>query len=444
MSDKTWRKPKSRSVGLFTDLRLFSEALEIASERGIVNRQILEEELPQRLQGLMFVERQSKRAANDLMRELRNFNWIWPVNGSKRPSDTANYTLLPDGEKAHKLSKAHKREFLRELTTQMQTLYTIPGWFVDRLWTINPSRQGEVVVPAPPPDWNPNSRRWEDKTWTSELQDQTVRTLILINGICPSSFPIKPDDWIQTVQQAWTRLSNLERKKVAKAPKGKEKGKVKTYAPRSRLNLAMKEAAVNFLFSSKPPYQNNNDFHMTRPPLHPRTYRSWCRRLEALELIFYTDTHPLVPGRLIFPTAIFRQVAPEERFERVGYIQNPGGQFLWLHRPKWHVIKDDFLNVLKQEYLRVSVRVGSLYVSIQDVRDEVCRQLRLSAATFDEFLEKILRDSLLPASQWSISVETDVREAQTASQLVRRPVWIGGTAHSLIAMTESRELSKIM
>ncbi|MFQ5436131.1 MAG: hypothetical protein ACE5FD_14760, partial [Anaerolineae bacterium] len=151
MSDKTWRTPQSRSVGLFTDLRLFSEALEIVSERGIINRQVLEDELPQRLQGLMFVERQSKRAANDLIRELRNFYWIWPVNGSKRPSDTANYKLIPDGETALNLSKTNKRDFLRELTTQMQKLYTIPGWFVDRLWTINPSRQGEVVVPTPPP-----------------------------------------------------------------------------------------------------------------------------------------------------------------------------------------------------------------------------------------------------------------------------------------------------
>jgi hypothetical protein len=444
VADKIWPKPKSRSVGFFTDLRLFSEALEIIFERGIINLQILEDELPQRLQGLMFVERQSNRAAKDLIRELRNFLWIWPVSGSKRPSDTANYKLYPDGKKALDLSKTNKRAFLRELTAQMQKLYIIPGWFVDRLWTINPSRQGEVVVPTPPPDWNPNSRLWEDKTWTRDLRIQTTRTLEMIDNICPGSFPIKSDYWIRIVQQAWIRLSNLEQREVAKARKGKEKGKVKTYAPRRRLNLAMKEAAVSFLFSSKPPYQRTDDFQMARPPIYPRTYSIWCRRLEALELIFYTDEHPLVPGRLIFPTAIFREAAPEEWFEKVGYIRNLSGQSLWLHRPKWRVIEVNFLNILRQEYRRVSVRDGSLYVSIQDVRDEVCRQLRLSAATFDEFLEKTLRDSLLPSSQWSISVETDVREDQKASQLVRRPVWIGGTAHSLIAMTKSRELSKTM
>lgn len=442
MTDKIWPKPKSRSVGFFTDLRLFSQALEIVSERGIINLQILEDELPQRLQGLMFVERQSNRAAKDLIRELRNFNWIMPVSGSKGPSDTANYRLLPPGEQALALSTNNKRAFLRELTAQMQELYTIPSWFVYRLWTINPSRQGEVVVPTPPPDWNPSSRPWEKKNWTSDLRTQTIKTLTMIENICPGAFPIKSDKWIEMVQQAWTRLSNLEQREVAKARKGKAKGKVKTYSPRRRLNLAMKEAAVSFLFSSKPPYQSVDDFHMSRPPIYPRTYSIWCRRLEALELIFYTDVHPLVPGRLIFPTAVFRNSAPEERFERVNFIKNPSEQFLWLHRPKWNFIKDNFLNVLRQEYLRVSVRVGSLYVSIQDVRDEVCRQLRLSAATFDEFLEKTLRDSLSPSSQWSISVETDVREDQNASQLIRRPVWIGGTVHSLIAMTESREFSK--
>ena len=178
---------------------------------------------------------------------------------------------------------------------------------------------------------------------------------------------------------------------------------------------------------------------MSKPPLAPRNYMGWCPRLEALELIFYTDVHPSIPGRLIFPTSVFRKNAPEERFEKIGYIGDPNGKSLWLHRPMWKLIKDDFLHILRQEHLRVSIRAGSLYVSILDIRDEVCRQLRLSTASFNEFIEESLRESVLPTSQWSISVETDIREDQrSAYQLLRRPVWIDGTPHSLIAITESR------
>jgi hypothetical protein len=106
-------------------------------------------------------------------------------------------------------------------------------------------------------------------------------------------------------------------------------------------------------------------------------------------------------------------------------------------------MKAHFLDILVQEHQRAYTRVGSLYVSLQDVRDEVCRQLRLSAACFDDFMDRALRESLRPDSRFSISVETDIREDQrSAHRLIRRPVWVGGTPHSLIAITEIREVER--
>lgn len=415
----------------------------MASERGVVTKISLEEELSQRVQGLLFVEKQGTRGIKDLIRELRDFGWLYSPGGSSKSLEVASFQLSPEGEAAFELFKQNKKEFRRLLTTKMQAQYIVPGWFVNRLWALNPTRQGETVVPAPPRGWNPDSREWADNSWTPELEIRATESLQVIQRLCPGSFPMCEGEWIASLIAAWNRLGSMKQRRVAKPSgrmTGKEKEQMKTYAPRRRLALAMREAAVRYLFSNSPPYSDLEDFGVSKQPLLPRTYMAWCPRLAALELIFYTDVHPLIPGRLIFPTSVFRASAPQVAFEKLETIKNPKGESLWLHQPTWESTRQQFYKILSQEHQRTSARVGSMYVSLLDVRDEVCRQLRLSADCFDSFLEQALRESLQPNSKWSISVETDIREDQrSGSQLIRRPVWISGVPHSLIALTEIRD-----
>lgn len=429
MSPKTWPDPKKRHIGRFTDLRLFSEALNLAYRQDSITKHSLIEEMPQRVKGLLFVESQSPRGMEDLIRELHNHKWLSPVDASAKLSDNAEYRLTDEGRDAFQLFRQSRRKFLDLLTTRMHSLYIIPGWFIHRLWAINPEGQGEVVIPSPCRDWHPTSRKWEDNVWTRELATQTDRVLEKINSVCPGTFPIQEKVWIEKVEEAWNRIGNLKRKK---------KEEVKKYAPRRRLSMAMKEAAIRHLFSERPPNSEETDFlKCKKEPLYPRTCQIWVTRLEGLELIFYTDTHPLIPGRLIFPTSVFRDAASADKFDVLENIRNPRQESLWIHRPGWESVKSLFFSILAQEHHRVYNRIGSLYVPLLDVRDEVCRQLRLSAACFDDFMEKALRESLYPESRWSVSVETDIREDQrSAHRLIRRPVWIRGIPYSLIAITE--------
>jgi len=444
----TWKSPESHSIGLFTDLRLFSEALELASEHEYITTRYLIEELAQRVKGLLSVEKQSPRGMGDLIRECKVFGWVQPIYRGYKPVDGTRYKITQEGEKALELYRRDERYFLRHLTAKMHELYIIPGWFVYRLWAINPKGQGEVVIPSPPRDWSTQSRKWEDKTWTLELSTQTSKSLNVAKSVCPGAFPIELEEWISKVKEAWDRLSNLKQKKVAKPPRKKsseEKGKMKTYKPRLRLAMAMREAAVKHLFSNKLPNRTESDFNQRKDPLAPRTYMAWCPRLEGLEFIFYTDVHPLVPGRLIFPTSVFREDLPTKSFERLDDIRSPDGKTLCLHQPSWEVMRERFLKILVQEHQNAYTRGGSLYVPLLDLRDEVCRQLRLSAASFDDFIERALRESLRPESKLSISVETDIREDQrSAHRLIRRPVLISGTPHSLIAITEIQDTERFI
>jgi hypothetical protein len=409
---------------------LYSEALKITSERGSITASLLRQELSQRTRGLLLVEKQSKRVAQDLVRELHEFGWLRRVSGSGQVVENVAYTLTPAGTEILALNT---QAVYRRLVVKMHKQYTVPGWFIARLWQINPAGQGEIILPSPPRDWRPKARPWEEKEWTDDLAVQVLKASRMAQTICPGSFPIDDETWVQAVGKAWTHLGTWKRKRKA----GTSGEKISTFSPRSRLALAMRSAAVEILFGPVPPGHQEQDIWTARPrpPLLPRTFRVWCPRLADLELIFYSDRHPDVVGRLVFPTAVFRRELSPPPFEKLEGIQNPDGDPLCLYQPGWDHQGEIFLQTLVQVHRLISRRVGTLYVSMLDVRDEVCRQLRLSATLFDKFLARAFRESLRPGAAHSISIETDIREDQrSGAGLSRRPIWIDEVPYSLIAI----------
>lgn len=432
MMNNQWPSPKSREVGLFTDLTLYAEALTLAHDRAVTVSS-LQHNLEQRMQKRRLVRRQSERTVERLMRELRYFDWLKPRPGSVEKLTMAPHEITPEGQGALFLSRRDSRAFRRLLAAKMQQVYVIPGWFIARLWQINPEEQGEVILPAPLDDWRQSVRDWSNNAWDETLCTQTLAVAQRARESSPGAFPICDKDWLAAVQRVWSRLSDLK-------PRGQRKQGPASYSPRTRLALAMREASIGLLFDRIPYGADEPDFPGSRPPIYLRTFMGWCPRLEALELIFYTDWHPQVAGRLLFPTSVFRSSAPKERFELLHEIQHFDGDSLWLHQPTWNVMRTSFLNTLIQVHQHQATRSGTLYVSLLDVRDEVCRQLRLSSLCFDRFLEQGARE--LPASDfpWSVALETDVLEEQSggAGQL-RRPVYLDQVPHTLIALARLQQ-----
>ena len=74
-----------------------------------------------------------------------------------------------------------------------------------------------------------------------------------------------------------------------------------------------------------------------------------------------------------------------------------------------------------------------IYISLQDIRDEVCRLLRINTKLFDNFLKRAYDDSLKKILPMSISLETDLRQDMKV-QLNRRGVYINGILYTLIAI----------
>ena len=166
MKTVLWDEPTSRDVGLFSDLTLFAEALNLASERGVVTSSILENELEQRVRGRALLRNPSPRVAHQLLRELRDFRWLDASETARGDANSMAFVLSPDGEEARSIWRTDRQRFRRLLAARMHAQYVVPGWLIDRLWRVNPTGQGEVIIPAPIRDWRPRSRRWDQNAWT--------------------------------------------------------------------------------------------------------------------------------------------------------------------------------------------------------------------------------------------------------------------------------------
>jgi hypothetical protein len=425
MRDGLWPQPQRRDVGVFSDLSLYVDALELAQHHGGITATLLQKELGPRLRAFRLVRQQSASVTRSLVAELQLFGWLGPFEVSPQRRACIPVQLTADGHEALKQARADPRAFLRSLAERMHAVYVIPGWFVSRLWAINPS-QGEVILPAPGADWSPSPATREARSWTSELRDHTLAASALARAANPLAFPVEDVAWHAAVRAAWERLRDRKMRLVVS-------GLDPVTSSRSGLTLAMRMASLTILFGRTPVGNGEPDFPAERP-VTPKTFKSWCPRLQALELIGYTDWHPHVNGRLLFPTAVFRARGEPDQFEELPGIRHPDGRPLFLHQPAWDGARKRFWQTLVEVYGETFRRVQSRYLSLPDVRDEVCRRLRLSPTRFELFLEHASQEGPEEGG-WHLSLETDMREdLRTGRGLTRRPVYVRAVPHTLIAL----------
>jgi hypothetical protein len=436
---KSWPIPKSRAIGFFSDSALYADVLHIGIQTEYFTKKDLQKYLVNHVKGLTFIDTISDTAIDNLIRELIYFKWIdyyfrdtekaqknYEVFSANKSSSF--FCITPKGKILYEYFGVDRDKFFDELILELNNIYTIPGWFVQRLWDLNIGEQGEIIIPSPPKKWNPDTRRWDDNKWNDELKEQVERTYLNVKKYFPNSYIPEYDVWLEEIKKRWQEIALTKPRKDNLPLKH-------VYTPRKRLALAMKESAVKMMFANLNPKNKINDFDGLNFPLLPRTYSYWCSRLEEIGLLNYTDYHPLISGRIIYPVCSFKPFRPSEDFRIITEIKNTNNEYLCLFRPSWEKIKSLFVETLYEEYKKIYLHVKSLYVSIQDVRDSVCRVLRLSNFMFDKFIEIAANESINGRLGMRIAIETDVREDQRKAHQ-RRPVYVNNKFVSLIAITK--------
>jgi len=434
----TWATPPSRSYSALGECSLYAEVLHAAEREQCISAPGLmseEQGLGQRMRRLHLLQVPTKTTITAIVRTIQEFGWLQELPGAR-----GKFLISDPGREIAQEIRTNPKAFRRRLATLLHQRYIVPGWFVSRLHAINPSGQGEVVLPAPPKSEQTERCDWGDNAWASEYEAIAVAAAEQANRAFPGAFPVPTDRWTMELKATWNYLGTLQppvHRKSKRHPAGSKK--IATFGARERLVHAMRETAINLLFGVRLQPESPPDFITSKLPVPPRAFRVWCPRLEELEFIFYSDYHPAISGRLLVPCAGFRDSAPCPPFERLAEVKDPEHRPLWLHQPPWENIKERFVGVLVDSYRWQCKKVGAMYVSLLNVRDEVCRRLRLSSELFDVLLDRAYRDAItnsLSGSKFlSISLESDITGEQSgAVGLNRRPVYINSVPHSLIAI----------
>jgi len=424
---QNWPTPKLYGVGHFIEYNLYQEALSISLSKGYISKEILIREIPQRIKGLIIVDSISRTSYQDLIRELLYYEFIH--RHSKTGDGIDKYVITKTGEKYLELCISNKDEAMDFLLDVMQKVFVTPAWFIARLWELNPSGQGQLVIPLPIKEWHPKSRKWNENLWTDELETISLITVRRIQKRIPGSFPFDEKDWIRELREEYIRLGNQH-------PKTNnldiEESEVQ-YSQRNRLSLAMKTVSVRRFFSRLNPITKQLDFPNKRSDMTHRSFMVWCPRLEAFSMLFYTDNHPDISGRLIFPISVFKNNTESLSFMKKDYVRNSYDEPLCIHMPQWEDCKQLFIDTLIEVYQRYYDKQTIIYISLQDIRDEVCRLLRISPKLFESFLQKTYELSIQRNIRYSISLETDLR-LDMKVQINRRGVYLNGIMYSLIAI----------
>lgn len=420
---QAWPTPTLYGVGHFTEFNLYREALMIANSKGYIDKALLISEIPQRVKGLLLIDSISESMYTDLIRELTHYGFI------KRESKYDYYRITEDGYYYLDLCYSNNEKSLDLLLNKMQKVFITPAWFINRLWELNSTGQGQIVIPLPLKNWHPVSRKWSDNTWTKELEDVSADTIQLVNKKIPGSFPYDTKEWLNDLAAEFLRLGSQN----PKINNPEIHNEDVNYSQRNRLSLAMKTIAVKKFFSRCNPISGDLEFPNKRSDMTHRSFMVWCRRLENFNLICYTDNNPEVPGRLLYPISSFKHNSDSEDFLKKDYIIDCYNRNLYIHNPRWDSIKEVFIATLLEVYQVYYNKQTIIYISLQDIRDEVCRLLRISPFLFERLLQNTYEMSVRHEINYSISLETDIR-LDMKVQINRRGVYLNGIMYSLIAI----------
>lgn len=424
----SWPIPKLYGVGHFTEFNLYKEALLLAKTKGYINQDLLISEIPQRIKGLVVVESISKTSYMDLIRELLHYKFIRRSTIYSYQTKDTRYKITEEGLRFLSIWISNEGKALDILLEKMQEVFVTPAWFIERLWDLNPNGQGQIVIPLPIKTWHPGSVSWKDNQWNEDLEKVSLNTLRLVQLKIQGSFPYEETDWIEDLKKEYIRLGKQKPKAIREGDEARDIH----YSIRNRLSLAMKTVSVKKFFSRVSPTSGVQEFQNKRSDMTHRSFMVWCPRLEKFNMICYTDNNPDIPGRLLYPISAFKNTASSD-YECKEFIRNREGKKLYLHTPKWHKTKELFIETLIDVYQMYYDKQSIIYISLQDIRDEVCRQLRISPILFEGFLKKTYEASIKNKIKYSISLETDLR-LDMKQQINRRGVYINGIMYSLIAI----------
>lgn len=156
------------------------------------------------------------------------------------------------------------------------------------------------------------------------------------------------------------------------------------------------------------------------------SFERWLFRGKQIGILYASDFYPSFSGRIVYPTAIVIDHTSSPEFE-LAFDNYDDGKKLFIHKPRWEVIHDKFVDALVESYFDLRRSNRSYFINLLSLREIVCYKLKIPEFMFQYFLDKAYKLNLAGNLNIKISLEVDkLPEETSAIYLKREPVLIDG------------------
>jgi hypothetical protein len=161
----------------------------------------------------------------------------------------------------------------------------------------------------------------------------------------------------------------------------------------------------------------------------------WVYRGKQLGIIHATEFYPNFNGRIVYPTSVITDYNASQDFQKI-FTYN-SGQSLFVHSPNWDKedTQESFIKALTNAYFDIRKSHRSYFVSLADVRELVCYNLKIPEYLFDDFLKEAYKLNIKGQLNINFSLEADKLPQETSAIYMKRePIMIDERYRNIIAI----------
>lgn len=331
--------------------------------------------------------------ARNIRTELQLIRWVNLIE--------ERWTLTPDGKViAEEHPIQHPVKFALALCLRHEEYnQQVMTRLLERLYRINPRRDGAVIIPTPPLDSAPLEWR-ELKAWL--LQHLPKWHEQLVHQMSGFSASLEPEQLanviVKRLESKWGKNRESERHK--------------------RLQEVIADRFLEFMFEDI---------------CSPTDANYWQGRMAWAGLTMTARDLPGVAGRVWFPVGTFRS-EPAPDYTRADGLQDSAGLLFHIYTPSGPEIERRFADALYEGYLNKQREEQVEYVSLLSVRDWVCYQLRIGNPIFESLLQQVFPQAVRGQFPYALSLEVDRTPGERQLMRGALPVVVDSTPRYIIAM----------
>lgn len=345
---------------------------------------------------------------SQVLLECKNFNLV------QEDKQTKTLLLTIDGSKLLTAYKNNKLQYKEILLQLMERKYNAFSYLLDKFYKISPKKSGLIIFP----NYSPNDLGFSKSEFL---------TVGIVHKYIRKYEQRIVDDVKKYINQNY-KITNETSELIAEL---KDKNYISDNFQES-FNLKKYNAVVR----KTQIFWRNRLLNFYGINSRWQSFEIWIYRAKQLGILNTTPFYPDFLGQIIYPVSV---ITTKELINKPDYrfvLNYKNEKYLYKREVQWERIENDFFNELWNVYTELKKRNRINFLSLHNIKEIVCYNLKISYEQFSEFLNKAYEKSLNSNTSYTISLEADkLPEETNAIYIKREPIFINGKNRNIISLS---------